>query len=108
MQGPILTLHSVIEVGGRWHCITPQLAPMPREFEFIPDDRLSWVDQGGGKRDIVRDGIAVPVGLRKYPKASIEMRDRLRELIAAGMDAADAWKAVDEDLGAKVMALPAV
>lgn len=108
VQGPILVLHSVIEVGARWYCITPQLAPMPTEFEFIPDDQLSWVDQGEGKRDIVRYGLAVPVGLRKYPQASIEMRDRLRELIAAGMDSADAWRAVDGDLGARLMALPGI
>lgn len=41
--GTDLILHSVLNISGRWICLTPQLVPANPRFEFTPDPQLSWV-----------------------------------------------------------------
>lgn len=105
IDGPDLILHSVIEMRGRWFCMTPQYVPAPPQFQFTPDPLIEWRDASDGARLAFRGGSQLPEVLRKYPEHHIRMRDELRRLIAAGMSVADARQKVDAILGAELRKL---
>ncbi|CDZ41590.1 Hypothetical protein NGAL_HAMBI1145_59680 [Neorhizobium galegae bv. officinalis] len=98
-----LILHSVVEMSGQWLCLTPQLVPGPRHFEFIPDPLIEWRDtDDGSARDAIREGMPLPHALRKYPERHIRMRDELLRLVASGTSVIDARDEVDATLGAEL------
>lgn len=100
IDGSDLILHSVVDYGGQWLCLTPQLAPAPSKFQFIPDRFIEWRESGDGTtRDAYRKGKALPTALRKYPEDHIQMRDEFRRLMTSGMSAFDARDRVDATLG---------
>ncbi|QHW29186.1 hypothetical protein GYN07_33615 (plasmid) [Rhizobium leguminosarum bv. viciae 248] len=100
VYGSDLILHSVVQLGGKWLCMTPQLVPAPAQFQFIPDSIIEWrVSSDGNGKAAFRRGIALPDALRKYPQDHIRVRDRFRELMASGLSAFDARKVVEETLG---------
>ncbi|PXA90876.1 hypothetical protein DMC47_27050 [Nostoc sp. 3335mG] len=83
--GDDLILHSVVAIGDRWICLTPQLVVVPSKFQFIPDPLLEWRDsQGGAIRTAFRRGIEMPEVLRKDPDRHISMRDAFNALLTEG------------------------
>lgn len=101
IDGPDLILHSVVEMRGKWFCLTPQLVPAASQFQFIPDPLIEWREAGDGARRAFRGGVVLPEVLRKYPEHHILMRNELHRLIAAGMSIADARQRVDATLGGR-------
>ncbi|TAY14001.1 hypothetical protein [Rhizobium leguminosarum] len=100
IDGSDLILHSVVDYGGQWLCLTPQLAPAPSKFQFIPDPSIEWRGTSDGTaKEAFRSGNPLPTALRKYPEAHIRMRDEFSRLMASGMSAFDARKRVDATLG---------
>lgn len=90
-HGEDLILHSVAIIGDQWICLTPQVAPAPSRFEFIPDTHLEWRDINGGvSRIAFRHGDEVPEALRRDPGRHIRMRDEFRALVARGHSVLDA------------------
>lgn len=65
-QGDTYVLHSVVSDGKNFMCLTPQEWDVPQTFEFVPDDKLTWREEGN-KRVFHRDGHAISVGLRGIP-----------------------------------------
>lgn len=102
IYGSDLILHSVVEMRGRWLCLTPQLVPAPSQFEFIPDAHIEWRETGDGERHPFRCGVSIPSALRKYPEYHIRMRDEFHNLLASGIAAFDAREMVDVTLGAEL------
>ncbi|WP_237353153.1 hypothetical protein [Rhizobium phaseoli] len=95
-----LILHSVVNYGGQWLCLTPQLAETASKFLFIPDPFIEWRETSDGTgREAFRNGRALPTALRKYPDDHIRMRDEFHRLMASGMSAFDARGLVDATLG---------
>lgn len=91
LHGSDLILHSVVDIGGDWYCLTPQTTSLPSRFQFIPDSQIEWQASSDGMgRDAFRGGRQLPLALRKYPKVHVRMRDEFMSLIAAGMSAVDA------------------
>jgi hypothetical protein len=98
-----LIIHSVVEIGTRWICLTPQLVKTPSRFQFIPDALITWqVTSDGKARDPFRCGRKLPQALRKYPELHIQMRDEFKSLLSLGMSAVDAREQVDATLGAEL------
>jgi hypothetical protein len=109
IYGPTVVLHSVIEMQGRWLCLTPQARLLPSQFQFIPDSAIEWrVSSDEESNEPFRDGVLLPNALRRYPEHHIRMRDELLALMETGMSAHDAWERVDATRGAELMALPAI
>jgi hypothetical protein len=103
IHGSNLILHSVVEIGSQWFCLTPQIVKTSSRFRFIPDALIEWQDTNDGKaREAFRCGRKLPQALRKYPELHIQMRDELNSLIALGMSAVDARERVDATLGAEL------
>lgn len=94
--GDDLILHSVVVIGERWICLTPQFVGAPDRFEFIPDTQLVWHDQGQTKI-VHRHGREIPEVFRKNPMRHIRMRDAFRALIAQGLSAIEARDMVAND-----------
>lgn len=103
VYGSDLILHSVVQINGEWLCMTPQLVPVPTQFQFIPDPLIEWrVSNDGSGKEAFRCGIALPDALRKHPQDHIRARDRFRELMATGLSAFDAHKVVEATLGSRL------
>lgn len=91
INGSDLILHSVVDIGGDWYCLTPQTTSLPSRFQFIPDGQIEWQPSSDGMDlDAFRGGMPLPLTLRKYPQVHIQMRDEFMSLITAGMSAVDA------------------
>ena len=102
INGSDLILHSVVEIGGKWVCLTPQLIPASPTFQFIPDPTIEWRDEPGTAiRNAFRNGTPVPDALRKYPELHIRMRDEFFRLVATGVQPYEARQVVDDTLGAE-------
>src|ERR1700682_1693078 len=46
VQWPNFVLHSVVEIEGRLICITPSSFHDDGEIPFIPDAKISWIEDG--------------------------------------------------------------
>ncbi|RUM07649.1 hypothetical protein EFR84_08025 [Rhizobium chutanense] len=108
IHGADLILHSVVERGGLWRCLTPQYIEAPSHFPFIPDMTIEWRENADGSREPHRNGTKLPNALRKYPEDHIRMRDRFRELIDSGMSVLDARSMVDATLGDEFSRKPGI
>lgn len=101
IHGSDLILHSVVDIGGDWYCLTPQTTSLPSRFQFIPDSHIEWRESSDGMgMDAFRGGRALPLALRKYPHVHVQMRDEFMALIAAGLAAVDARDQVAANWGA--------
>lgn len=94
VYGSDLILHSVVEIHGRWYCLTPQLVQAPTQFQFIPDPYIVWLESDG-VRSFFRHGIPLPGALRKDPERHLLARDMFKSLMASGMSVADARELID-------------
>lgn len=91
IHGSDLILHSVVNIGGDWYCLTPQTTSLPSQFQFIPDNQIEWrASSDGSGMDAFRSGRPLPLALRKYPHVHVQMRNEFMALIAAGVAAVDA------------------
>ncbi|MDR6104234.1 hypothetical protein QE369_004431 [Agrobacterium larrymoorei] len=105
IYGSDLILHSVVQIGRQWLCMTPQIVPVSPQFEFIPDPMIEWRenDDGNGKTPY-RLGVASPSVLRRYPEDHIRALDRFRELVGGGLSAFEAREILAVTLGAELKA----
>ncbi|RWY70063.1 hypothetical protein EHI48_27135 [Rhizobium sp. WSM1325] len=108
IHGSDLILHSVVERGGLWRCLTPQHIPVPPHFTFIPDMTIEWLENADGSREPFRNGARLPDALRKYPEDHIRMRDRFRELVDSGVSVFNARSIVEATLGAEFSSKPGI
>lgn len=96
VQWPDFVLHSVIETDGQLICITPtQLGEI--DIPFIPDPKLTWVEDGG-VYSAVRDGEIVGPGVRVYPTFTMAKNAIVRERLLAGGDPIKAMDFSDEKI----------
>lgn len=106
IHGSDLILHSVVDIGGDWYCLTPQTTSLPSQFQFIPDDQIEWrVSSDGMGMDAFRAGRPLPLALRKYPHVHVQMRNEFMALIAAGMPAVNARDQVAAKWGSELQGL---
>ncbi len=106
IYGSDLILHSVVDIGGDWYCLTPQTTSLPSRFKFIPDSQIEWRESSDGSgMDAFRGGRPLPLALRKYPHVHVQMRNEFMELIAAGVAAVDARDRVDANWGSELQGL---
>lgn len=106
IHGSDLILHSVVNIGGDWYCLTPQTTSLPSRFQFIPDSQIEWQPSSDGMgMDAFRGGRALPLALRKHPHVHVQMRDEFMALIAAGLAAVDARDRVAANWAAELRKL---
>lgn len=96
LQGDLLVLHSMIENGGRYICITPQEKDVPDVFPFIPDAKIQTVEDGE-HFDYLRDGEPIVAGLRPDPEGHRAMIHLMRERILSGMKPYRAMTLADDE-----------
>ena len=64
----VLTLHSVVELDGRYFCVTPTSGEPSLEFDFIPDDMIKVCPTVSGI-SLSRDHMPLGIGLRRFARA---------------------------------------
>jgi hypothetical protein len=74
----------VIEADGKLVCITPSHFN-EAEFPFIPDPKISWIENGD-VYSAVRDGRIVGPGIRAFPSYTMARNAIVREQLLAGVD----------------------
>lgn len=105
IHGSDLILHSVVQMGRRWFCMTPQIVPVSPQFEFIPDTFIEWrEDDDGHGNTPYRVGVALPSVLRRYPEDHIRVLDRFRELVDGGLSPFEAREILAATVGAEMKA----
>jgi hypothetical protein len=103
IHGSDLILHSVVDIGGDWYCLTPQTTSLPSRFQFIPDNQIEWrASSDGSGMDAFRGERPLPLALRKYPHVHVQMRNEFMALIAAGVATVDARDRVAANWGAEL------
>jgi hypothetical protein len=82
VQWPAFVLHSVIETDGQLSCITP--SPYNEvEVPFIPDPKISWVENGT-VYSAVRLGQIIGPGVRAFPAFTMAQNAIVRERLLQG------------------------
>src|SRR5216683_1538176 len=96
VQWPVFVLHSVIETDGQLICITP--SPYNEvEVPFIPDPKISWVEDGK-VYSAVRLGQIVGPGVRVFPAFTMAQNVIVRERLLLGVDPLEAGNFTDEEM----------
>jgi hypothetical protein len=96
IQGDIFVLHSIIESGGQFICITPQERGVPDIFPFIPDPKIEARAEG----DLLhyyRNGQAIDAGLRTDPDAHRAAMILMRKRLLSGMKPWPAMQMADDE-----------
>ena len=96
VQWPDFVLHSVVEADGLLFCITP-VSFDETEFPFIPDPKISWIEDGEFRSAIRNDQIIGP-GVRMFPAFTIARNAIVRERLLAGVDPFRACEFTDEEM----------
>lgn len=78
-------LHSVVDQHGEYVCVTPAPLHSERTFDFIPDDKIEWRDEGD-YRVPYRDGVEIGVGVRSDPAKMIDEMKVIKERLMSGMN----------------------
>ena len=76
-------LHSVVDRYGTLVCVTPVPLHDERTFDFIPDAKIEWRDEGN-HRNAYRDGVEIGPGVRSNPEETIKELKGLKDRILAG------------------------
>ncbi|WP_146170683.1 hypothetical protein [Cereibacter changlensis] len=84
-------LHSVILRKGQHFCVTPQQIACPDSFDFIPDSKIEWRDEGD-IRQAYRSGVAIRYGVRLDPRKTLEEIEIVRARLRSGMSVYQATK----------------
>jgi len=96
VQWPVFVLHSVIEADGQLVCITPS-AYNEVEVPFLPDPKISWVEDGE-VYSAVRQGHIIGPGVRALPAFTMAQNAIVRERLLAGCDPLKAGDFSDEEM----------
>lgn len=89
-QGGNYVLHSVVDQYGQYVCVTP--APFhPTLFEFIPDPKITWQDEGD-RRIAHRDGVPIGPGVRIDPARTIAEIQLIKAKLLSGMNPYEACR----------------
>ena len=86
--------HSVIATGDNFVCITPIIVPAPQTFEFIPDSKVEWRDEGEA-RFAWRNGRLVGPGLRADIELALRQNAYVKARIDQGMEPLEAGDTSD-------------
>ena len=78
-------LHSVVDQHGEYVCVTPTPLHSEQTFDFIPDDKIEWRDEGD-YRVAYRDGVAIGPGVRSDPPKMIAEMKAIRDRLMSGMN----------------------
>jgi len=96
VQWPDFVLHSVVEMDGQLICITP--TPFDEtEFPFIPDPKISWIENGK-VYSAIRGGQIIGPGVRKFPAFTMARNAVVRERLLAGVNPFKACEFTDEEM----------
>lgn len=76
-------LHSVVDRYGTLICVTPAPLHDEQTFDFIPDAKIEWRDEGN-YRNAYRDGVEIGPGVRANPEETIKELKGLKDRILAG------------------------
>jgi hypothetical protein len=86
----------VIEREGQLICITPS-AIIEKEFPFIPDSKISWIEDGD-VYSAIRDGRKIELGVRVFPEFTMAQCAILRERLLSGIDPRKAANFSNEEM----------
>jgi hypothetical protein len=78
-------LHSVVDQYGVHVCVTPTPMHSGGTFDFIPDDKIEWRDEGD-YRVAYRDGEEIGPGVRADPAKTLAEIERMRQRLLTGMN----------------------
>ena len=95
----VLTLHSIVQLDGRYFCVTPTPAEREIEFDFIPDPAVEALKIPGGF-SLQRNTVPLGIGLRRFSdqdqrwfaeavarlKSGIDPSEAISFQLAAGSD----------------------
>lgn len=84
-------LHSVVDQHGEYVCVTPAPMYVSRSFDFIPDEKIEWRDEGD-YRTAYRDGIEIGPGVRADPAKTLAELEGMRQRLLSGMNPYQAVK----------------
>lgn len=84
-------LHSVIDQGDGFFCVTPMLVEAPTTFNFRPDPAIEWREEGGF-RVAYREGHPIEPGVRCDPEQSRKDIALVRQRLLSGMNPYEAMK----------------
>lgn len=78
-------LHSVVERAGEFFCVTPVPMDSDYKFDFIPDPKIEWREEGE-YRNSYRDNVEIGVGLRSDPKRTLKRNSIMKDRLLSGMN----------------------
>ncbi|AUX78890.1 hypothetical protein [Sinorhizobium fredii] len=84
-------LHSVVDQHGEYVCVTPAPMYVGRTFDFIPDEKIEWRDEGD-YRTGYRNGIEIGPGVRADPAKTLAELESMRQRLLSGMNPYQAVK----------------
>jgi hypothetical protein len=85
LQDGHYVLHSVVDQNGDYFCVTPAPMHIENTFDFIPDEKIEWRDEGEF-RGAYRDGVAIGPGVRADPLKAIEKMKAIKQRLLSGMN----------------------
>lgn len=91
MQDGNYVLHSVVDQYGDYVCVTPAPLHPENPFDFIPDEKIEWRDEGDF-RVAYRDGVKIGPGVRSNPTKAIADLEEIRSRLLSGMNPYEAVK----------------
>lgn len=91
IQGDTYVLHSVILRNDQYFCVTPAPAEANDFFDFIPDEKIVWREDGK-VHSAYRDGVRIGMGLRKDPATHLNNMQVLKRRLLDGMNPYDALR----------------
>lgn len=86
--------HSVVATGDHYVCITPMMVPAPQNFQFIPDNKIEWRNEGEA-RLAWRSGQQIGPGLRANIELAIKQNAYVKARLDSGMDVIEAGNTID-------------
>jgi hypothetical protein len=85
VQGDKYVLHSVVDQHGQYVCVTPTPLQSEAAFEFVPDTKIEWRDEGL-VRTAYRDDVEIGPGLRADPASVLADIEAIRTRLLSGMN----------------------
>jgi hypothetical protein len=78
-------LHSVIHYDGQYACVTPAPAERDNTFDFVPDSKIEWQEEGE-YRAAYRDGVGIGKGVRIKPAETLKELEIIRQRLLSGIN----------------------
>lgn len=97
LQDANYVLHSVVDQYGQLVCVTPAPPNPENSFDFIPDPKIEWRDEGD-HREAYREGSRIGPGLRSDPEKTLALLEVIRMRLLSGMNPYRALQADGERL----------